>query len=352
MELEIDDRIRTRKVKFFNNFTLDLKYDAVGSAFGFNFYFNSDNIELKELACIGHYHICRIKHNGELLLTGYILSEDFTDSSKKEFTSFSGYSKPGVLEDCQIPPSLYPLQSDGLTLKEIATKFCSKFDFKIVIDPLVSSLMNQAIDETTAKDGQTIKSYLSELCAQKNIIISHTPEGDLFFTRAKTKQAPIISFESGKTGFTDMKLSFNGQAMHSEITVIKQASEEDDNAGQSTIKNPYVPYVFRPKVLTQNSGTDNDTEKAARNALSEELQNLKIVIETDKWEIAGKVIKPNNIVSILNPNVYLYKKTNFFIESVTLKGDNTSLTATLNCVLPEVYNNEIPKYIFAGINLH
>lgn len=353
MNLYINDRLRTRNVKFFNKTSLDLRYDSVASAFSLDLYFNPDNNELKELACIGHYHIARIEHNGETLLTGYILSEAFNDSPTTQLASIGGYSKSGVIEDCQIPPSLYPLQSDGLTLKQIAQKLISKFDFKMVVDSSVDGLMNEVIDETTANDSQTIKSYLTQLCAQKNIIISHTPEGNLLFTRAKTKQKPIVYFQKGEPGYTSMSLSFNGQAMHSEITVIKDAGEdEEDNAGQSTITNPFVPYVYRPKVIVQSSGNDIDTDKAARNALSDELQNLVLTIVVPNWTLNGKVIRPNSIVSVLNPDVYIFNKVDFFVRNVVFTGDEKNEVATLHCVLPQCYNNDPVKYIFAGINLH
>jgi prophage tail gpP-like protein len=352
MILKINDRIRNRKVEFFNSFNISLRYDSIASTFSFNFLFNPENKEHKEMACLSHYHLATLEHNGELLLTGYILSQVFNNSSKKEMCGFAGYSLPGVLEDCEIPPSLYPLQSDNLSLSEIASKLIQPFKLKMVVDPAVSSKMNAVFEKTTAKETQTIKSYLTELAAQKNILVSHNEKGELLFTQAKTKQNPILNFEDGGVPFTKMTLSFNGQAMHSDITVIKQADSDGGNAGEATIKNPYVPFVFRPKVVTQNSGDDNDTEQAAKNILAAELKNLTLTIVTDRWELDGKMLKPNNIISVLNPEVYIYKKTNWFIEQIDYTGDQEKTVATLKCVLPEVYNGGTPKSIVEGINLH
>lgn len=351
MILRINDRIRNRQVNFWNNYQLSLRYDSIASSFSFAFYFNPDNIEHKEMSCVGHYHLCTVEHNGELLLTGYILSEGFTDSSTRKLVAMGGYSFPGVLEDCEIPPLLYPLQSDGLTLREIAQKLTRAFQIQMVVDPAVAAKMDAVLEKSTAKESQNIKSYLTELAAQKDIIISHNEQGHLVFTEAKTNKKPILNFDGGLP-FTSMELSFNGQAMHSHITIMKQADSDGGNAGEFTIENPYVPYVYRPKVVTQSSGDDNDTEKAARNILADELKNLKLTIVTDRWEIDGMVIKPNNIVSVTNPNIYLYQSTDWFIESVELTGDEKATTAKLSCVLPEVYNGQIPKYIFKGINLH
>lgn len=351
MEIRINDRIRNRRIEFFNNFKLSLRYDSIASSFSFSFYFDPENQEHVDMACIGHYHLATVEHNGQLLLTGFVLSEGFTDSAQKELVSFGGYSLPGVLEDCEIPPSLYPLQSDGLSLREIAQKLIAPFGIKMTVDAAVASKMDAVYETTTAKESEKIKTFLSRLAAQKNIIISHTAEGKLLFTQANTRQKPILNFDGG-IPFTRMALSFNGQAMHSQITVMKQADVDGGNAGESTINNPYVPFVFRPRVAIQDSGNDNDTAQAARNLLSAELKNLKLTIEMDRWEIDGNIIMPNNVITVINPKVYLFKKTEWFIEAVSLAGDNKSQTATLECVLKSVYDGSTPKYIFEGINLH
>jgi len=140
--------------------------------------------------------------------------------------------------------------------------------------------------------------------------------------------------------------------MHSEITAMKQAASDGGNAGEATVLNPYVFTVFRPKVITQSSGNDNDSLEAAKSALASELKNLKLTIVTEDWEVNGKVVKPNNIITVKNKNVFLFKKSDWFIEMVNFKGDSKKLTATLTTVQPSVYDGTTPTYLFEGINLH
>jgi prophage tail gpP-like protein len=348
MTITIDDRKTRRKVEFFSNFKLNLKYDSLGSTFEFSFYFNPQNPDHLLFAQIGKYQLIRCEHNGKLILTGFILSQALNETSADELVSFGGYSVPGVLEDSNIPVSIYPLQSDGLSLKQIAEKILKPFQINMVIDPEVADLMNQTYEKTTAEPSQTVKDYLTVLATQKNIIISHTANGRVIFTRAKTDRKPIADFEEGLIG-TSIGITFNGQGMHTPITVIKQADKKGGNAGQSTINNPYVPAsttAFRPKVIIQSSGDDNDTEKAAKNALAAELKNIGLTITTDRWDINGVMIEPNNIITVRSPKLNINKKTTFFIESVSYVGTPESTTATLGCVLPEVYNGKTPKNIF------
>jgi prophage tail gpP-like protein len=348
MILKINDRIKIRKVDFFNTFNLNLRYDSIASTFAFSFYFDPNNPDHRELSCVSHFHEAIVEHNGETLVTGYILSEVFNSSSVKELVQFGGYSLPGVLEDCEIPYSSYPLESINLSLRQIAQKLLGPFKLKMVIDPAIASLMDVIYDKTTAKESDTIKGYLTELASQRNIIISHTEKGEILFTRAKVNRTPILNFEPGNNSipFTNMSMSFSGQGLHSEITVVKQANSEGGNEGRYTVQNPYVPIVYRPKVIIQNSGDDNSTADAARNALAAELKNITLKITTDRWEANGKLIRPNNLITVVNPELFLFKKTNWFIESVDFTGDQQKTTAVITCVLPEVYNGQVPKNIF------
>ncbi len=356
MELFINDRIRNRKVTFFNKFALTLRYDSMAGSFAFEGYFDPNNIELKEIYCIGHFHVVTLKHNGELLLTGYISKETFSTDNTKKLVTFSGYSLPGVLDKSNIPPDLYPLQSDGLTLREIVSKLIKPFGLSFVVDNAVSKLMDERYDKTTAEPTQSIGEYITSLAAQKGIIISNNEKGNLVFTRADTTRKTILDFDSVKGStipFTTMNLDFDGDEMHSHIHVIKQASRTGGNAGESMIRNPYViSSVYRPKVIIQDSGSDIDTDKVARMALSGELKNLSLSIVTDRWEVDGKIIKPNNMISVINPDVYLFKRSLWFIEEIGLVGDTEKTTATIQCAPPEVYNDAPVKYLFAGINLH
>lgn len=349
MVLKINDRIKVRTIQYFNNFSLDLKYDSVASSFAFGFYFDPENHDLEELACVSHFHQAQVYFNGELLLNGYIVSQAFNSAPKAELAHFSGYSLPGVLEDCPIPPPPTPqgayLEFTALTLREIASKVLAKFNIPMVVSASVASLMDIPYAETAAEPTQSVKDYLNELASQRNIVISHTANGSLLFTRANASQKPSFHVEKGLIA-TSMRLEYNGQGMHSHITAMKQASEDGTNEGQDTVTNPLVPIVYRPKVIIQSSGDSNSTLQAAQNALAAELKNVRVIINIDRWIVNNKLVKPNTIITVKNPEIYIYNTAKLFIESISYSGDASRTTATLTCVLPEVYNGQTPKNIF------
>ncbi|HXP52176.1 MAG TPA: hypothetical protein VN922_19625 [Bacteroidia bacterium] len=384
MELVINDRIKKRTITNFNRFTLELAYDSVASAFSVEFYFDPKNHDHAELACVSHMHEAIVSHEGETLITGYIITQAFNKGPKKELAQLAGYSKAGIFEDCDIPTSMYPLEIDGMTLKDIVSKIIAPFNIGFVIDASASKAstapfligdpviedgyiqdgattetsvendsladkMNKNIKKANATESKNIKSFFTDLCAQRNIVLSHNSDGNLLFTTPKTHQKPVANFGSG-TPSTHISLSFNGQMMHSHITVVKQADSDGGNAEEVTIRNPYVPILYRPKVITQTAGDDTSLEQTAQQALAAELKGVQVIITTDRWKIDGKMIRPNTLVTAYSPENFLYKKVLLFVEKVKYDGDKNKYVATLTCTLPEVYNTDYPQNQFVDVH--
>lgn len=364
ISLKINDRFRNRKVRFFNRFNFDMAYDAVGSAFSFDFYYDPENREHKEMTCLTHYHECQVFFGNQLIMTGVITNNKFNHAVAKELTGFSGYSKPGILQDCSIPPEIYPLQSDGVSIENIARKCISpwvtgkgkSYKLSMVVDPAVSGKMSKTIAKSNAGETDKIKDYLHGLCSQKDIIMSHNEKGELLFTSANTDQSAVFEFDGRKNMMpgTKISLDYDGTGMHSHIYVKKSASKDGGNAGDDFIRNPFVPFIYRPIVISQSSGDDNDTGSAARRALGKELESgLTLTITTDRWRTNdGKMILPGQMVSVYDPEIYIWERTNWFIKSIKYKGDEKETTATLTCVLPESYNTKEVISPFRNINEH
>jgi len=338
-------KIGTRKLDLYNDVAISLQYDSVASSYQFRFYFDPENADHKAMFTPGSYAPVTIEHNGELLITGVLLEQTFKSGPVRELMSVSGYSKTGVLQDCEIPTSAYPLQANGLSLKQIAEKAIKPFGLKLLVDASVSKEAASVFNKSTCDDKQSVRSYLCELANQKHIIVSHDEKGNLLLTKEQTTQAPVYDFTTG-VPWVKMSLTFAGQNMHSQISLLKQASKSGKgNAGQAVISNPYVT-GFRPTTKRQTSGRDVDTSLGVRNVLSKELKELVLTIELDRWVLNGKVIRPNTIVTAVCPDLHIYTKTRFFVATVDLMGDNVNQTAKLTCYVPEVYNSDTPKNIF------
>lgn len=343
---ELSLKISGERFEFFNKFNVSLIYNSVASTFSFEgLIFNQyQNNLFRPLS----YHNAEVLWNNEVIITGTILNTSTAIDGSISLGGLSGYSKPGVLEDCEIPLEVYPLQSDRLTLKEITEKIIKPFGLKLIVSPLVADEVNKIFDKTTAKEGQKIKEYLSDLCKSRNIIMTHDTKGNVLFTKLELDKPSIATYIEGMPS-TRISLSVNGQAMHSNLTVQRQASIGTDVEGEQTISNSLIK-AYRPTVQNQSTGTNSDTALNAEMLRASELRSITLTIETDRWKWTDgkimRIIKPSEIIEVESPSNYLNKRTRFFVERVDFKGDTQEHPAVLTCVLPEVYNGNAPKNIF------
>jgi prophage tail gpP-like protein len=337
--------VGNRRLNFWSKYTVSLRFDSIASSFSFSYYYDNTTRTNTDISAVLDYKKCSLIENGFTLLTGTILNHGFNSNTEKELSSISGYSLPGILNDVVVPPDLYPLQFDGLTLKEITKKLAFRFGIKFIIMPSVSRVMNEVIPQTELGPKEKIGEFLGKMASDRNIILSHSPEGFMIFTKADTEAVSVFDF-NGDGIATKKSLSINGQGMYSQITALAESEETPSNAAEETLENPYVKQ-FRPIVVVQGSGNDTTTKQVARTALGQQLKNIKLTIEVSRWQDKnGNLWQPNTIITVVDPDLKIFKKSKFFVEGVTFVGDENGQTAVLSCVVPEVYSEKDVVSIF------
>jgi prophage tail gpP-like protein len=70
---------------------------------------------------------------------------------------------------------------------------------------------------------------------------------------------------------------------------------------------------------------------------------LTIVVNVPTWrDPKGKLWKPNTTVTLLEPNAFIYKETEFLVRDVYLKQSKAEKSASLGLVLPGAFSGSAP----------
>lgn len=377
MQIKIEDII----VDTYTNLRLTTRYDSLVSDFQFSVIYDPNNATHRRIYKPLGYQRIVISNGSTTLLTGTVLNIEYEDSPIPTLITLSGYSRTGVLEDCQIPLE-EPQQWFTSNLKEITEKLIAPFDLKLVIDPIIAQYVNVNYDNVEAKETETIKDFLAKIASQKHVILTHDEFGNVRYTKARVgsetttddtlttvtvtpvsadidgaadynaqrivtvNYEPVFTFDGSQPN-TKIKMITNGQNMHSTISVVKQSDVVDvQQVVDATVANPYVQSVYRPNVSVQSASTGGDVPITARNILSEELKNISLSIETNTWYLGNRIAQVNNTVNVISRNCFLFRKTLFFIREATYSGDADKQILTLNCCLPDVFTDGEPKNIF------
>lgn len=335
-------KINNQFLNFFDNLTINLSLDSFASPFNFVTRFNPSNLTHKALFKPLSFNRVQIyTDDDKLLLNGFAVNHRFKSSNQPQLVPISGYSKAGILEDVSIPIDSYPLERNNVNLSEVCDSLITQFGISKIVQQSASNDMLLNYEKTVASPSESIKSYISKLANQRNIIISHNQSGDLVFFKG-VNQNPKRNYN--KSNVLSMDLTVRGQSMHSEITVIRQPS--DDNEGVQTADSVQNSMIKKKRTLVNvlTSGIDTDTTKAANNVLASELSNISLVISLHKID---HDLRPGDVVNVQNDEIFIYKSSKFLITDITINEKSESEQMTLNCSLPEVLSGNNPVDIFS-----
>jgi prophage tail gpP-like protein len=301
MKLTVHTQASTYNLQFYNDISINLKYQSIMDTFQFKIWFNPDDPAHQVVFQPGAYYDIQLyDDNGILLITGTMLTVSFESNETNQWVTVAGYSKTGILEDCYIPAVGQTTWPAGSTLTQIATSIANFFGLQCVIDSTciddcetpysapVNYYGNNGESEDSS-DVPTVKDFLLKLAEGRNVILSHTTDGKLLLTRTTAsakltiqeqttyEQAiadqpsvedwfiyprhvdytvkgfnpvPLLSYSGGGRPVTNAKLQFDGQKMWSDIFVMGQAAPPnvDDETEYTSnpvsnektpLKNPY-----------------------------------------------------------------------------------------------------------------
>lgn len=366
--------------KFFTNVTVNLKYDSVASTFAIDSNF-LNTPEQREILRPLQYRRIEIfvgdpirsgsPDTSNLILTGIILKHSLSSKSEPGGIKISGYSLPGVLADSEIsnhvsgladnrhPAFRIPaqglsqlgvgLEDNNKTLREITEKIIAPFGVELFVNQIAAADADRTIEKASANDTENAASYITKLASQFNIVVGHSRFGRLLFTRVRANERERANYIEGQGAFDEVSLEANGQAINSSYTILRQPAFLDaiEVNPEETIYANIVP-AFRPRVKRQSTGGEGDLIDAARGARMEGFRNavnITLNVTTLRFQ-DGSIIKPNRVVSLTAPSVYLSQKTSIFVYDVTLSQTSTGVRASMKCCLREAMTGEQVDNIF------
>tara|TARA_B100000953_G_C18034140_1_gene423817 strand:- start:825 stop:1841 length:1017 start_codon:yes stop_codon:yes gene_type:complete len=334
-------KIDNRKIKFFSDVVINYKFTSFASIFSFKARFDSNNEEHRKIfKPLSFKKVEIFNDQGDLKMNGIILTHSFSSDLENNLVSISGYSKSGILESCSIPYESYPLEKNNVSLRDLTGQLFGIFGIDFIVDPPAAKDMDLVYEKVTAEPGETIKSHISKLASQRNIIIKNNENGSIVFTKPEFSITPKFSFN--KSNVISMSTTVNGQDMHSSIDVIRQLNEDDVDVDPfESVSNPMIG-LKKVLVKVLSDGADDNMKGAAKNILASELRDIMFEIKIDK-ELD---VDCGDTVSIINDEIFIYKKVNLIVDEVILNISGSENQTIIKAKMPEAYTGETPKNIF------
>lgn len=277
---------------------------------------------------------------GTPLFTGTMLGVQPSVSASLQIDEVNGYSLPGVLNDCTMPSSAYPVEFNDQTLEQISKTLLLPFGItSVFVDPAGSTF-----DRVSMGEGEKVLAFLAKLAKQRNLVIGSETLGFLRFSSPNGEGNIVARLQQGTAPLVSINPLFNPQQYYSDVTGIEPVLV--GLQGQKhTVKNDRLSSVVRPFTFVVHDAVQGGLKavveaKAARMFADA----VKYTVDVATWRNAeGGLWSPGDTIQLDAPSAKVFGFFTFLIRSVTFRAMPNGRTASLDLVLPTVFSGGIPE---------
>lgn len=334
--------IQGKKFKEWEEVEITLELDGIDTS-AFVAPMEPDRVEFRNQFKPFSFADVEISTNNEPLFTGTMMDPSPATDERRRIVNVQCYSRPGVLEDCQLPADIYPIEWNGLTLKQIATECCGPFSIEVVM-PLPLLVPDPPFTRVECDPEKGILDFLTDLAKQRNLIISSTPEGKLEFMRPLSAGTPVATIKEGEQPLGPVAAKFSPQGYYSEVTGLG-TKKVGGKGGSQTEKNPRLSTTRRPhtfKVDAAEAATLGDAVNAKLGRMFANAVTYEFAVPTWRNQ-TGSLWAPGQFITLYAPGAMVYTPTLLMIRSVSLSQNKDTRQAKLSVVMPGTFSGEVPK---------
>lgn len=341
---DVEIYIDGSRFEFWESITITRSLDSIDS-FSFSAPFDYAAPGFRDLFVPFTYKDILIYVGSDLVLKGIIISILPNLNFRSSTITVTGYSLPGVLNDCNMPyksdvASGGRLEFLNVNILDIAKALSKPFGLSVNASVNVGAVF----PTVKIKPTQKIYNFLSDLAKKRNLILSNNINGELIFLQSGETGIPVADLEVGKGVVTDISAAFNEQEYYSHITGLTFV-DTDIPGGQYTEKNPFLLNRIRPITFTAKD-TDTANIKTTVNAKTGRMfaNMLTYSVSVASWiDTNRKLWEPNTTISLLAPQVFVYNKYDFIVRSVEFTKDARSESAIIELIPPGGFSGKIPE---------
>lgn len=221
-----------------------------------------------------------------------------------------------------------PYELADSTLEQLAGTIIKPLGYGVKIDCKTGG----AFDLPQIESSEKIGAFFQRLATQHGILVTRDEYGNVVFTRGASG-APVAAIEEPSPFPVKWQASFDGRKLYNSYSVKGQAG--DASPIGSVAKDTAVPAI-RQITYTQgdvDAGNVSTSAKWRRSRAICDACQLPFPV-ADWYDPKGNLWRPNTIVSVKSPTLFIDKPYNFLIRDVEYAFEDGGRSATLSLALP------------------
>ncbi|MCL2138216.1 MAG: LysM peptidoglycan-binding domain-containing protein [Treponema sp.] len=340
-EQDVSIIVDGKKFTGFTKYEINLSADSFDS-FSFSAPYDLAVKDIKESLMPFAFKTCAVYYLRELLFKGFLLTPDPELQAEATEITLQGYPLCGILNDCTVPPSKYPVEYYNVTIKDIADPVADAYGIKIIF----KDGTGDPFSEVAIEPNEKILEFLLKLAQQRKFLFTNDENGSLVFYKLAQQNA-FMQFKEGYAPLISISPQFNAQSFYSHITGYTK---------NEVLAEP-LTYTYENKFLIKKGIMRHDTITVDDAETRSELENAvkahagRMFADCVKYNLKcdthlnneGKLFKKGMSVYVEAPGAMITRQTNFTARNIKLLRDETGKTADLELVLPGSFTEELPE---------
>lgn len=278
----------------------------------------------------------------EAIFAGTLVSVVPSVEAEARRLAVDAYATCGVLNDCTMPASSYPLEFRDQTLAEIAPTLADAFGVGVSFAGL--NIAGAPFPQVAIQPGEKVLEFLQKLAKQRNLIIGSSPDGGVEFRQPAALGLPTAALVQGQAPLQSVAPRFNNQEFYSHVTGLEVAAVGKAGA-QATTKNSTLSGIVRPFAF-ELKDTENADSQAAVDAKAARMfagaVSYSVTVATWRDSI-GQLWEPGKFLTLEAPDAFVPNAFSFMIRGVIFERSAEGTFATLELVLPGVFGGDLPR---------
>lgn len=333
----LDIRVGGNQVTARNNFVLSVSMDGFRRC-----EFTVPN-EIQTRALLPQHKALAVDigFNGNQIFTGYLESPTMQSGRDEKSLTVICSSYPNVLNN-KIPANGWPLDLRSLNFEYITREICGLYGLPVITSIDTGPMFKKA----SAKRDNTGIEFLTPLAKQRGLILTDDAFGTLVIDDGASFGAPVWTVDDENDPSVTVAATYNFDDYYAKITGLLK-----NKTGQTekfyTEKNPHFEGILKYDTVEFSEIDLGELETATRTEMGRMFGAVfSVSVEIPSWlNSNGVLFQAGELIKVRSPREYI---NNFFelqIRRIDFAKEPERETATLECILPDVFRGVIPEVV-------